>query len=129
LVETAITNNATIEGAARFGARNSNRYRTLNNGTINANAPGQHMDFHSLPGVDRSVNAGTMKATNGGQILFGQGVWLNTGTVEAIGPNALAAFYAGDGFFEGGIISAVMAGGFRWAAVSMATAAATPSKM
>ncbi len=99
-------NSAIIEGSAAFGRANASNFTVLNSGLIDANIAGQDLDFHGLSGANRSVNTGTMRATNGGKLLFGQGEWLNTGaTVLSDGANSLAQFYRG-GLMEGGTINA-----------------------
>lgn len=109
------TNAALIQGSARFGRANASNPKVINSGTIEANLPGQDIDFHGLGGADRSINTGTLQAVGGGKMQFGQGEWLNTGGLVkadgagADGAGSQVAFYRG-GLIEGGTISATNGG-------------------
>lgn len=108
---TAQTTNATtIKGSALFGRANASNPRMINSGLIEANLLGQDIDFHGQGGTNRSENTGTLKATNGAIMSFGQGEWLNSGgTINADGAGSRVAFYRG-GLIEGGTISATNGG-------------------
>lgn len=95
-----------IEGTAAIGRANASNFQVINSGLIDANVPGLDLDFHGLGAPNASVNTGTMRSTNGGKLLFGQGQWVNTGgTILADGANSLTAFYRG-GLIEGGNLTA-----------------------
>jgi hypothetical protein len=113
-VTGATTNNGTIEGSGQFGFYNSNRYRTDNNGTINANVPGQGLLLYGLTGASRSTNSGTLKASNGGSLLLGQGQWFGspTSSIIADGPGSELLF-KDSVLVEGGSLSAINGGLIR----------------
>lgn len=113
-VTGATTNNGTIEGSGQFGFYNSDRYRTDNNGTINANVPGQALLLYGLTGASRSTNTDTMKATNGGRLLLGQGQWFGspTSSITANGPDSQLLF-SDSVLVEGGTLSATDGGLLR----------------
>ncbi|MBS0658797.1 MAG: hypothetical protein JSR82_11205 [Verrucomicrobia bacterium] len=104
-------NSAVIEGSAAVGRANASNFTVVNSGLIDANLPGQDLDFHGLGApADWSVNTGTMRSSNGGQLLFGQGGWNNAGgTIQAEGAGSLTAFYRG-GLIEGGTLQATNGG-------------------
>jgi hypothetical protein len=111
-VAGATTNNSTIEGSGQMGGSyNGTRFRTVNNGTINANVAGQALLLYGLHDADRSTNSGVLKASAGGTLLLGQGQWFGspTSSIIADGPGSQLLF-RDSVIVEGGSLSAINGG-------------------